>query len=387
VTLWRGGIKKMKEKILSILLLLVVVTAFSGVASATSHQVLVTPAYDEQKLVSDAWNETIPGTPAIPAITHEQLVSDAYWIWHCDIYDYIEAVYEMVVVVDVPEQIINHPAVYETIVVVDQEAYDEEVLVSEAYDKYVGQKEFNNRNGAEGYGQAKINSGDATSYTITKVWDCYHYVYVVKLYKHVDAVYEIVHHEAITHEEEVLVSEAYDEIIPAVTHEEQRLVSEAEWLFLGHMEVQTGQEGYGDMIAQCGAAFPGWNMISHPHDEVAAVYETIIDVPEVPAVPEQIIEHPAVYETIHHEAVYMTVEDPVVPIVVPEVPEPVAVEPVAVEPVAVEPVAVEPVAVEPVAPDTIPMQPTGGAVVPLVGGLLAILGGLGIAFAIRRRQE
>lgn len=364
----------MKSKILSILLLLVVVSAFSGVASAASHQVLVKEAWDEKIIDEAAWNETIPEIPAIPEITHieQQLVSGAAWLWHCDIYDWVDAVYEGVVVVDTPEQIINHPAVYETVTVVDEAAWNESVLVTPASDKFVGEKVFSNKNGAEGYGQAKINSGEATSYTVTKTWECYHYIYVVKLFKHVDAVYQVVEHPAVTHEEQVLVSEAWDEVIPEVNHVEYRLVSEGHYQFLGHMDIQTApnyNQGYNDMISQCSAAYPGWDLISHPHDDIAAVYENIVivDVPGVPAVPGYVIEHPEVSHILHHEAVYATVEDPVIPI------KPVVDDPVT--PVADEPVSEE-----------IPMQPIGGAAAGIVGAALAILGGFIIA-AYRRRDD
>lgn len=364
----------MKQKIVSILLLLVVVIGFSGVASAASHQVLVKEAWDEKIIDEPAWNETIPEIPAIPEITHieQQLVSGAAWLWHCDIYDWVDAVYEGVVVVDTPEQVINHPAVYETVTVVDEAAYEEEVLVTPAHTELNEQKYFNTWNAAQNYANARIQSGHADSAEVYWTWTGCQYKVLVNLYKDVPAVYETVEHPAVTHEEQVLVSEAWDEVIPEVNHVEYRLVSEGHYQFLGHMDIQTApnyNQGYNDMISQCSAAYPGWDLISHPHDDIAAVYENIVivDVPGVPAVPGYVIEHPEVSHILHHEAVYATVEDPVIPI------KPVVDDPVT--PVADEPVSEE-----------IPMQPTGGAAAGIVGAALAILGGFIIA-AYRRRDD
>ena len=307
------------------LTIILVILAFSGIASSdSSRQVLVSPevpAWDE--LVSEAWNESVLVTPAwnevIPAVTHveQQLVSDAYWLWNCDIYGWVDAVYETVTVVDVPEQIISHPAVYTSETIIDEPAWTEEVpaVYEEQVVREVPQGYFFNDNHgnydkyynkAVKFAEQQMKTHDYSSYDIVYVsdWGCNGH-FVVKFNEEVlvEEAYTI-DHPAVTHEEQVLVSEAYDEVIPAVTHEEQRLVSEGHYEYLGHMDVQTAPNwysGYFDMIDQCSAAYPGWNMISHPHQEFAAQYETIV----VVDVPEQVIEHPAVYEIVEHPAVYI----------------------------------------------------------------------------------
>ena len=296
----------MNSKIVSVLLLLIVAIGFSGAASAATMQKLVTPevpAWDEQVLVSPAYNETIPAVThteqrlvseaGYQFLGHEEVVtpiggysqmiqylSNLYpgWNWiHHPSTEY-PAVYEEVVVVDVPEQIIHHDAVYETVIVVDQEAYDEEVSVEADHNGYtlnaakqVQQKHGKQPINAQFYSIGTVKNGykvvDDVGCGVNHIW--------VPVFNT-----EIVHHDAITHEEQVLVSEAYDEVIPAVTHVEQRLVSEAYMVW--HADV---------------------------YDWVDAVYEEVV----VVDVPEQVIEHPAVYETVHHPAipaVYETVEIP-----------------------------------------------------------------------------
>ena len=111
------------------------ITAYRDIAAAPKYASAdAKSAYDE--LVSaavDAWDELITpavdavyehhdAVPEIPAVTHEELESAAYWVWHCDISKWIPAVYEDVIVVDVPEV----PAWDE--VITDVAAYDEEVV-------------------------------------------------------------------------------------------------------------------------------------------------------------------------------------------------------------------------------------------------------------------
>lgn len=311
------------------LTILLVILAFSGIASSdTSRTVLVSPeipawdelispeipAWDElispeipawDELVSDAWNESVA------AVTHEeqQLVSNAYWVWSCDIYDWIDAVYQ------------HHdavPAVYETQTIVDQAAYDEQVLVTAAYDEqvvdvaghYVTQEADHSGHYLNAAGQViqpgnlnaqKYNIGtvkygfivyDDTGCGVNHKWKAVStQVWVPTTYKNVhhDAVYTNVHHDAVTHDVQVLVTPevpAWDE-----------LVSAGHYQYLGHMDVQTAPDGYNDMISQCSAAYPGWNMICHPHSEFAAQYQTVIVEDE----PAYVIEHPAVFA--HHDAV------------------------------------------------------------------------------------
>lgn len=333
----------MKKQILGILAIVLVVLAFSGIASSdTSRMKLVTPeipAWNETVLVSEAWNESILVSPAwnetVPAVTHTvpELVSAAYWVWNCDIYDWIDAVYQNVVIVDVPEvpawdELIT-PAVpevpaWDELISEEVPAWDE--LISDevpAYDEQIGVKEFSNRNGAEGWGQAKVNSGFADSYTVTKETrynHCFPYnVYVVKIFEHHDAIpadYE--HHDAIAakylHHDAIPAVPAeylHHDAVPAQTHVESRLVSEGHYQYLGHMDVQTAPNGYTEMISQCSAAYPGWNMICHPHTEVAAVYKDVVVVDE----PENVIEHSAVFNIVEHAAVFEVIEHALVPAV------------------------------------------------------------------------
>lgn len=405
----------MKMKILSVLLLLVVAVGFSGLASAASLQKLVTPAYDEQVLVTPAYNITVVDVPehnitVVDQEAYDKVVEDvpayditvvdqaAYWIWHCNIHKMVEAVFTPV----------EHPAVYETVTVVDVEAYDEtivdqeaydeivtdvaaydeKVLVKPAHDERVEQKWFSNWNGAVGWGQAKVNSGVGDYYEVHWASHCGHYDVLVDVWKHVPAEYKIIHHDAVTH---VVHHDEVSHVVhhDAVTHEEQQLVSEA-WIEqvlvtpahdeVTNMDVQTAVDGYSDMIAQCTAAVPGWNWIYHPHDEVAEVshVETVPAVTHVETVPavthEEVVPAvtheetiPAVYKTVHHDAVYVEVEIPTNNNVVPEVNDDSDVAP---------------------SDDTIPMQKTGSsplAAAGIVGAALLVV--LGAILAVVRRDD
>jgi hypothetical protein len=366
-------IKKMNVKsILSVLLLLVVVFGFSGIASAATQKVLVqeaydetvlvSPAYDEQVLVSEAWNETV---------FHHWLVDGIYTILHPAVYETVhhEAVYETVIVEDVPA--------YDEQVLV-KEAYDEQVLVTAAYDEVIPAvfEEQVVREVPQGYfynfckddykkafdkavkfAEQQMKTHDYTSYFIKYVKDwgtkghfvvffnglvevqpeqTIHHEAVYETVHH-EAVFETVHHEAVTHEEQVLVSEAYDE---------QVLVSEAYYenvpyfnngpYFGGYPDLSWADvEAWADWIYSNGPNVVGgsgsWTpyFVVIPHE---AVFETV--------------HHEAVFQTIHHEAIYKDVEvpEPVVPTVVPS--------------------------------EGIPMENTGAPLAPLAVALVAIVGGL-----------
>lgn len=237
----------MKSRIISILLLLVVVTAFSGVASAASHQELVSEAWDEIILVSAA----IPGyiIPAIDEVSHMETVID-------------EEAYDITVTdVEAWDEII--PAVYEDVTVVDVEAQD-------AYDEAMT-KDFNTGTAAYNWIRSLVNSGK-----IDSTWDAYttqhregcKWVYTVHWTEHHPAI------EEVSHIEQILVSESYTihhdaithiETVPAVTHEEKII-------------------------------------------DVVGVPEIVV--PEIPAVYET-IHHDAVYKTVEDVDPVVPVVDPV----------------------------------------------------------------------------
>lgn len=324
-----------------------------------------------QKLVSPAWDETILVTPevpgyTVPAVTHmeQQLVSDAYWIWHCDIYVWVDAVYE----------VIHHPAVTHEEQVLVSPAWNESILVSEAWDEYIDpvveeqevrvveygyswKDKVKQYNKAVNFAEHQVDIHGYSGYFITDHpcqgqghWRV-HFIDEVVVEEgyniHHDAVYDIIEHPAEYETQIVVDQEAWDE---------QVLVSYGEYVLAEQANIRTAPNGYSDMISQCSQLVPDWRMIYHPHSEYAAVYEEVevIDVPayDVPAVP-------AVYDVIHHPAVYELVDDPVEP---------------------VEPVA----PVEPVEPANVPMQDTGVPVLPLIIGLVVVIGG--VIVQLRRNE-
>ena len=360
-TRWHG--ETMNSKILSVLLLLIVAIGFSGVASAATSQVLV----------KEAWDELITPEQIIhhDAETHteEQVVSDPYDIWHNDIYQWIPAVYD----------IIHHEAVYETVTVVDVPEHFEQVLVSEEYNETVvdvpahfDEVEANHfgtylnpshtqiknvpHNDRTNYDANKFPIGtvkygfvvvDDSGCGNNKMWEAVFNKVFVPEVSHVvnhPAVYEDVFVPAVTHEEQVLVQEAYDE---------QVLVSEEYYGIVAHRDIATvdgwpnDMTGYNEVIRQITEEFPNWSMIAHNIEDVPAVTETIVVV-DKEAYDEVI---PAVY--LHHPAEYKTVEvaDPVTP----------------------------------VAPDEVPMQETGGKAVGITAILLVLLVGAGLIAASRRK--
>jgi len=345
----------MKKQALSILLLLLVVVAFGGIASAATQKVLVSEAYDETVLVSPAYDEEVlvtPEQPAIPGYTVEDipayleqvfdhyLVNGEYYIPH-------EAIYETIVVVDVPEQTIHHDAVYETVVDVPEHnitiidvpavpAHDEQVEANHNgwtlnSNGQVQQKKHNVPLNANYFYEGTIKNG----YKVVDDHGCgSNHVWV--------PVFETIHVPevpAVTHEEvvpatfkEVLVAEAYDEIIPAVTHEEQVVVQDAyteavpysgNGPYFGQFGNSEDITAWSNFIYSHEGATGGWGSWV-PYYNSSLVPAVTHDVPEVPAVPAvyETIHHEAVYEVIHHPAVYKEVEvvDPVAPVDPKDVP-------------------------------------------------------------------
>jgi hypothetical protein len=345
----------MNQKILAVLLILAIGLGFSGVASAAcqqvlvkeawDEQVLVTPAYDEQVLVSEAYDEQVEVSPGYNETIHHPAVYKT--VHH-------EAVYDT----------IHHPAVYEDVEVVDQEAYDEEVEVSPAYNETVvdqeaynesipadhtaltykgqdydaytnsadqilkvpyvdkGKVKYENWNaqwfyeGYEAYGFRVIDDvGCGVNHIWEEIINIIEHPAITHIVEH-PAVYDIIHHDAITHIEQVLVTPAWDEVI---------LISEA------------------------------WD-------------EQVLDIPAW----DEVIEHPPVFELVHHDAVYNIVNHPAVYDIIhhPAVYEDVCI------PDEPQPPVDEPQVQGAVSQEGIPMQATGGAVVPLILGILAVLGGI-----------
>jgi hypothetical protein len=350
---------KMKTKAFSIAILLLVVLAFSGVASAATQQVLVSDAYDEEVLVSPAYDEEVLVSEAW---NEEVLVKDAYRMWHCDIYIWEDAVYE------------HHEAVYDWVLI--EEGYYKDVLVSGAWNETVDpvfeeqvvrevpQGYFNNfcdnaykkaYDKADKFAQQQVNVHGYSGYSIeyVKEWgNKGHFVvffldevmvqegYVIEH----PAVYDTVYVDPVY--EYQMIQEAYDELVK----------EEGGYVLVQHAEIETApnyNDGYQDMINQCTQLVPNWSMIAHPHTDFPAEFK--------------VIEHPAVYETVHHDAVYETVHHPAVYKDV-EVADPVVDEPVKEE------------------AKTIPMEETGVPLLPL--GIAALLVFLGLALVgFRRRDE
>ena len=111
--------------------------------------------------------------------------------------------------------IVNHPAVTHTVTVVDQAAYDEQVLVQAAYDEQVQDGTVVICNGC---GQ-QFNTVDEWIYhsvVIEEAGDDNHNDYHTTPYYitvHHDAVYKTVHHDAVTHQETVVDRAAYSETV------------------------------------------------------------------------------------------------------------------------------------------------------------------------------
>jgi hypothetical protein len=231
---------------------------------------------------------------------------------------------------------VHHPAVYETVVVTDVEAWDEQVLVTPeipAYDETVQveadhngytlnaaaqlqQKKHYPSLNAQFFNIGTIKNGfkviDDVGCGVNKIWVP---VFENKIVHHpaVPAVYETVHHEAITHEEQVLVSEAYDEQVLVTAAYDEQVAYSGNGPYFNEFGNSDDLNAWVNFIYSHPGATGGWGSwvayyVSTFHP---AVYETVI----VVDVPEQVIEHPAVYETIHHPAEYKTVEiaDPAEP--------------------------------------------------------------------------
>lgn len=299
---------KMKRQLLAMLVALVVVLAFTGVASAGTQQVLVQDAWDEQVLVSEAYDEEVTLEEAYnETVFDHYLVDGQYYVHH-------PAVYET----------IHHEAVYETIEVVDQEAYDEVVVDVPAYNESVEESHYvlsyrgvdydAYTNAADQILKVPYKSGSKIKYenwnaqwfyegyeaygfrVVDDVgWGCNHiWQAIFNIIEHPEQSH-IVHHDAITHEEQVLVQDAYDEQV-LVTPESTEAVD------------YTGNGPYFGV-------FPDWNDIdawadwiySHPGSTGGwgswiPYYELVFH----PAVIE-IVHYDAVYELIHHAAVYMDI--------------------------------------------------------------------------------
>ena len=232
-----------------------------GVASAADGQVPCgTPA--KQAVYSTV---VTPGTPAVTHTEYEwssvsEVIERQWRQWVVDSAA-TPAVYTTV----------HHPAVYETVTVPGTPGWDEEVLVSEAYDQEVVTPAYDEEVlQYEAYDQEVLVTAAYDEEVVTPAYD------------------ERVLQRA-AYDEEVLVTAAYDERVlttPAVVR--------TEWKFVQRNgDVRWDQD-------------PNWNSqnIDNSNGWLATGESRSTEVS--PAV-YTTIHHDAVYETVHHEAVYTTV--------------------------------------------------------------------------------
>lgn len=325
----------MKSRIISILLLLVVVIGFSGVASAASHQELVKEAYDEQVLVT-------PEVPAYdePVFSH-WLVDGEYTVFHPAV----------LISEEIPawDEVISEaiPA-WNELITPEIPAWNESIEADHNgwtlnAAKQVQQKKHNLPINAQFYNLGTIKNGykvvDDVGCGVNKIW-----IPVFNIIEHpaVPAVYEfhpevpavIVHHDLIP----AVYEPAYYEQVPYFDNgpyyggsPETGISGEdvstwADWIYSNGPNVTGGW----------GSWTPYYTLIHH--DAI-----------------------PAVFDIIHHPAEYITVEDPVEPIVKPPVKEVPKVD---------EPVSID-----------IPV--TGGSFNFLILALLAVLVGMFAAYKLR----
>jgi hypothetical protein len=253
------------------------------------------------------------------AASHQVLVKDAY-----DEQVLVKSAWTQVIP-GTPDKTINHPAEYKTVhydavyktVVVTPEipAYDEQKLVKEAYDETVeADHDGWTLNSAKQVQQKQGQKPiNAQKYPIGTIKNNYKVIDDVGcgVNKIWQTLTTIKHHDAV-------YETVHHDTVPAVT--KQELVTDA-------------------------------------YDKQEVVKEAWTEV--IKGTPDQFIQHTAEYKTVHHEAVYVTVEDPVVPIN-EEIP------------VADNANSNKPTVSK---ANTIPMQHTGLPMAPVVGAILAILGG------------
>lgn len=345
------------KKALPIAMLLIVVLAFSGVASAATQQVLVSEAYDEQVLVSEAYDEQVLVSPAWnESVFNHWLVNGEYYIYHpAELIS--EAIPEIpawdeLITPEVPawDELISAevPAWNETIdpVIEEQEVRTVEYGYQDHWWNSDKERQYKK---AVKFADQQVAVHDYNGYYITDHPECgqghwtVHFLddvvveegYVIE-HKAIPAVYE--HHDAIPavyeHHDAIpgvpaVYSQAYVETVPYENNGPYfggNPVDGLDW-----NDVST----WANWIHSHPGATGGWGSWNPfysliPHE---AVYETV--------------HHDAVYETVHHPAVYKDVEvaDPVVPVV------------------------------EPVAKDKVPMQETGKAVAVAFAALAILIAG------------
>lgn len=389
----------MKTKIWSMLLLLIVVVGFSGVASAGTLK-LISEAWDETVLVSPA----VPGTPGSPGVPEVLAVEYQPEVLAQDAVEAVEAVpetnlnvsgvgpnFEFIddisrlvaidaawadwelfsnnIIATVPGWIyvsggLNEVApVFKTVTVIDQaavdawdelikDAYDEQKLVKEAYDETISveadhngwtlnaAKEVQQKAGSQPINVNAVSHGKP----VFNIGDIKNgYIVADDVGQGVNKIWvslmvpKVVHHPAVYETVHHDAVYLHHDAVPAVTHEEQQLVTP------GYVFINNHYEAHTDAIA----AVEGKDAVAYKPEVKAVEHQDAI--PAVPATPAV----DAVYKVIHHPAVYVEIADPI----------------------------------KPSTEETIPMEETGAASVPFVVAVVLILSGLGIALVLARRNE
>lgn len=220
--------------IVGILLLLIVL---GSVATGTA---------EEKRWITEGHFESVVSETVVH---HEAIDAVVEQVWHPPVTEerqvvvqeaYEEKVFDHYLVNGEYTQAIPHEAVYDTIIVVDQEAYDEEVLVTPAWNEsvdpvieeqvvreveygYSWKDKVKQYNKAVKFAEQQVAIHDYNGYYITDHPECgqghwrVHFLddvvveegYVIEH----PAVYETVHHDEVNHEEQVLVQEAYTEYV------------------------------------------------------------------------------------------------------------------------------------------------------------------------------
>lgn len=260
-------------------------------------------------------SETIVHHDAIPAIVEQ--------IWHPPVVEeqqvlvqeaYEERVFDHYLVNGEYTQAIPHEAVYETIIVVDQEAYDEEVLVKEAWNEsvdpvieeqevrtveygYSWKDKVKQYNKAVDFAIKQVAVHGYNGYYITDHPECgqghwrVHFLddVVVEEGYNIEhpAEYETVHHDEVNHEEQVLVQEAYTEYV--------QVPYSGNGPYFGEFGNSADINAWANWIHSQPSSVGGWgswvayyNVTFHP-----AVYETV-EVEVVPGYFEEVLVSPEV---------------------------------------------------------------------------------------------
>jgi hypothetical protein len=294
-----------------------------GWTSGETTTIVDTEAYTDYGWIRTVVDRAgIPGTPAVPAVTHgETVVDEAAWdetVVDSPAVPAVDEVFHLATIVDRAawdEKVVDKaevPAVKEVshlVTVVDKAAWDEKVVDSPAkpavkevshwvtvVDKKAWDETVVDENG---YAYKQKQTGKI-KYKDTPSWNGednehgkdYGWVRVPELDKT-----HVVHHKAVTHEEKVIDTPA-SPAVPEVSH-------------IVHHEAVTHQEKVIDTPAS-----PAIPEVSHTvHHEAVTHQEKVIDTPASPAIPE-------VNHVVRHEAVTHTVTV----VDAPEVPAVEAVE-------------------------------------------------------------